>query len=477
MKTTQGLIQRQQQTLTLTPQLRQAIKLLELSNLDLALFISQTLNENPLLTLDPPDGLETSLSEKNTEGEEFDGEEFDNIWTNDSDSDRWQDQPNLNKKNSFDDSEGNNLERLAANSENLTEHLLSQLNTDIRDPVERLIGAQLIELVDNTGYIFADFSNLAEQLGCSVDFLESLLIKLQCFDPPGVFARNLKECLTLQLQDQGNVNKKMQKVIDHLDLLAEHRIDKLLKECVLNRDELIEITKKIRELDPKPGLRFEQTPSQTVIPDVMITFDKNEGKWRAHLNEATMPRIWIDQKYYKQLNENKAAKDTRKYLSEQYGSANALLKALAQRQSTILKVSEAIVEHQQTFFNKGIKGLKPMVLRDIAEIIGMHESTVSRVTSNKYMATPRGTFELKYFFTVAYTHADTGEDLSSETIRHQIKELVEKEDPNQPFSDDQIVKILSTKGVPLARRTVAKYRDALKLPSSYERKRRKNVGF
>lgn len=477
MKTTQGLIQRQQQTLTLTPQLRQAIKLLELSNLDLALFISQTLNENPLLTLDPPDGLETSLSEKNTEGEEFDGEEFDNIWTNDSDSDRWQDQPNLNKKNSFDDSEGNNLERLAANSENLTEHLLSQLNTDIRDPVERLIGAQLIELVDNTGYIFADFPNLAEQLGCSVDFLESLLIKLQCFDPPGVFARNLKECLTLQLQDQGNVNKKMQKVIDHLDLLAEHRIDKLLKECGLNRDELIEITKKIRELDPKPGLRFEQTPSQTVIPDVMIAFDKNEGKWRAHLNEATMPRIWIDQTYYKQLNENKAAKDTRKYLSEQYGSANALLKALAQRQSTILKVSEAIVEHQQTFFNKGIKGLKPMVLRDIAEIIGMHESTVSRVTSNKYMATPRGTFELKYFFTVAYTHADTGEDLSSETIRHQIKELVEKEDPNQPFSDDQIVKILSTKGVPLARRTVAKYRDALKLPSSYERKRRKNVGF
>lgn len=461
MKNELRLAQRQNQTLTLTPQLRQAIKLLELPNLELEEILNQALVENPLLTQDPSVEEPLSAREIPSHEEAREGPA--------PSLDEW-------KKSEFDpDQEDLWLNRLADKDITLYQHLVNQLNVDIKSQQDQLIGKRLIELIDETGYFLSPLHPIAQQFNCSVEEVEKVLLQLQQFDPAGVFARNLKECLILQLEDQGHLTMSMRLLIENIELLAEKKIDKLLKICHLNYETFLGMTNKIKALDPKPGLKFSSFASlEALTPDVIVFQNRATGEWSVGLNEETLPKLYFNTSYYQSLSGRSSVhKETRKYLQEWSSNAYSLLKALENRKKTILKVAEAILDHQKAFFEEGIKFLKPMILKDVADSIQMHESTVSRVTTSKYMATPRGTFELKYFFSVSYANSLTGEDCSSTSIQHILKELISAEDIVNPYSDDQLVILLKGRGIDVARRTISKYRDILKIPSSYLRKRLK----
>jgi RNA polymerase sigma-54 factor len=535
MAITTRLDLRQSQTLVMTPQLQQAIKLLQMSNLELASYVDQELEQNPLLeraegaegeVQTPAENREAErASDANGEdsgaaradgerlGDERAGEngagpseridppvrdaadltgepsmaanepaldtDYENQWGATGPSDGAGPSPDsfahwgAARGGSFDDAEFN-LEQTLPDVINLRDHLVDQLNMDLTDPIDRMIGVQLVDLLDESGYLTIDLAAAADQLGCDVARIEATLLRLQQLDPPGIFARNLKECLTLQLKDRGRFDPCMEKLLDHLDLLAKRDFVGLRKLCEVGPEDLVEMMAEIRALDPKPGLAFDQGIAQPVTPDVLMRAHP-DGGWQIELNAETLPRVLVNQQYYTRVNREAKSKPEREYISERYQSANWLVKSLHQRATTILKVASEIVRQQDAFFAYGVQHLKPLVLRDIAAAIDMHESTVSRVTTNKYMATPRGMYELKYFFTSSIASSEGGEAHSAEAVRHRIKTLIDNETSAEILSDDRIVEILRKDGVDIARRTVAKYREALKLPSSVQRRRLKSA--
>ncbi|MDQ8731892.1 RNA polymerase factor sigma-54, partial [Bradyrhizobium sp. LHD-71] len=333
-------------------------------------------------------------------------------------------------------------------------------------------GQYLIDLVDEAGYVPADLSHVADQLGASPADVESVLTTIQKFDPVGICARSLSECLAVQLRDRDRYDPAMRALVENLDLLARRDVAALRKVCGVDDEDLAEMISEIRQLDPKPGLKFSSTRVQTVVPDVFVR-PGPDGGWLVELNSDTLPKVLVNQSYYSELAGNLRKGEDKSYFADCLQNATWLVRALDQRARTILKVSTEIVRQQDGFFQHGIARLRPLNLKVVADAIQMHESTVSRVTANKYMATPRGIVELKYFFTAAIASADGGDAHSAEAVRHRIKQLIDAENPNDILSDDAIVEMLKAAGIDIARRTVAKYREAMRIPSSVQRRRDK----
>jgi RNA polymerase sigma-54 factor len=462
----------------MTPQLQQAIKLLQLSNVELTTYVEGEVEQNPLLERDEstPDTPEpvaeapAAADDATPEGasHEETAETYNDIAGSDGDgsADYAGDWQTRSAGARGDDLPG--IEQTLAGTVTLREHLLAQLAEEIKDPVDRVIGAYLVDQLDEAGYVTVPLGSVAETMGCEVAQVEAVLQQLQRFEPTGIFARDLAECLALQLKERDRYDPAMQALVENLSLLACRDIPALLRLCRVDAADLAEMAAEIRALDPKPGLQFDGAIAQTVVPDVFVR--AQGANWIVELNSDSLPRVLINTRYYAEVSasaRNKAAKD---YLAEKYQTANWLVKALHQRATTILKVSREIIRQQDAFLRHGVQYLKPLVLRDIAQAIGMHESTVSRVTTNKYMLTPRGIYELKYFFTSAIAASSGGDALSAESVRFRIKALIDAE-AGEVLSDDKIVDILMKDGVDIARRTVAKYREAMNIPSSVQRRR------
>jgi len=485
----------------MTPQLMQAIKLLQLSNLDLVAYVEAELERNPLLdhsvegdgapaeadgaqtpgkSAEGGDGWNGAEPEANrNDGEERHDTRIDDTSPDDSEPirPRTSDTPGGYSEWAGVGSGGRddgdyNLEAFVSAETTLADRLREQLPLAIANPARRMIGQYLIDLVDEAGYISGDLAAVAERLGTSVGEIETVLGILQTFDPPGVCARDLAECLAIQLKEQDRYDPAMQALITRLDLLARRDFAALKKLCGVGDEDLADMIAEIRRLNPKPGLAFGSAVVQPIVPDVFVR-PGPDGGWIVELNSDTLPKVLVNQSYYSEVSST-ARRDTDKsYLAECLQSATWLVRALDQRARTILKVSNEIVRQQDAFFALGVEHLRPLNLKTVAEAISMHESTVSRVTANKYMATSRGIFELKYFFTSAIAASHGGEAHSAEAVRHRIKQLIDAEPPNDVLSDDTIVEKLREAGVDIARRTVAKYREAMRIPSSVQRRREK----
>ncbi len=476
---------RQGQALVMTPQLQQAIKLLQLSNIELTEFVEAELERNPLLERE-----ETQTDAPKPEAAESQALDFEiaattepalDVHTSDLNPDLSQcelaeagaapltDWSKASSGKSFDDLPG--IEETLANERTLAEHLDAQLTEAGVTPIERIIGATLIDLVDDWGYMRGDIREIARQLGTEEAQVLRVLQIMQGFEPVGVMARDIPECLTLQLKDRGRFDPAMEALVKNLDLLAKGQLERLQHVCGIDRDDLMEMIAEVRALTPKPGAGFGDAPVQSVAPDVYIR-QAPDGTWLVELNTDTLPRVLMNQRYYATVSKTAVRAADKEFLSECAANASWLVKSLDQRARTILKVSREIVRQQDGFFDKGVAHLRPLNLKTVAAAIEMHESTVSRVTSNKYLSCARGLFELKYFFTASINSADGGEAHSAEAVRHQIKGLIDGETPTEILSDDRIVEILMEKGVDIARRTVAKYRESLRIPSSVERKRK-----
>jgi RNA polymerase sigma-54 factor len=500
MALTQRLELKQGQTLVMTPQLQQAIKLLQLSNLELADYVETELEKNPLLEREEPHSAELEPNPRELEGaaaiadnapldKTLATEDFGTASDLDAgredlyaDESRAEKQPSGDVNQPLTDwshagpggsADGEDFEGNLTADTTLKGHLEAQLAIAGLVPHQRFIAEVLIEAVDEAGYLRADLAEIAERLGTTREDCESTLAVLQGFDPAGVFARDLVECLALQLKERDRLDPAMQLLLTRLDLVAKRDIAGLSALCSLDAADITDMIAEIRALTPKPGLAFGSEPVQPVVPDVYVR-EGTDGTWHVELNSDTLPRVLVNARYYAQVNRNARNRDDKTYLTDCLNSANWLVKSLDQRARTIVKVASEIVRQQDTFLTHGVRHLRPLNLRLIADAIGMHESTVSRVTSNKYMATPRGLFELKYFFTSAIQSANGGEAHSAEAVRDRIRELVEKEE-DDVLSDDRIVTILSTDGIDIARRTVAKYREALRIPSSVERRRQRQL--
>ena len=497
---------RQSQQLVMTPQLQQAIKLLQLSNLELSEFVATELESNPLLERDDSEERPVTPTEREVADASPDGDpsasdewvdngrgaseatntldtEYENIYPDTSAVDLGElarqrlsgsDWASLKTRGGGGNVEDPNLEAYVSSNLSLKDHLEAQLPLALIDPAQRLIGRHLIDLVDEAGYLQADLPDLAVKLGAELELIEQVLSVLQTFDPPGVFATSLGECLKLQLKDGNRYDPQIALLLENLDLLAKHDVAKLRKAVGVDMDELSDMINEIRGLNPKPGLAFGTVQVQPVVPDVIVR-PAADGSWFVELNSETLPRVLVDRTYFASVSRTANSDADKEYLSECLQTANWLVKSLDQRARTILKVAREIVRQQDGFFTYGIQHLRPLNLKTVADAISMHESTVSRVTSNKYMATSRGIFELKYFFTSAIASAANGEAHSSESVRHRIKQLIDAERAEAVLSDDQIVDMLRRDGIDIARRTVAKYRDALRIPSSVQRRRQKKA--
>jgi RNA polymerase sigma-54 factor len=508
MTLVQRLDLRQAQTLVMTPQLQQAIKLLQLNNLEIGEFVAQEMQQNPLLeesgqtdqdrpmdnteagqdrvaiATAPADGpAATDMEAAQFDAGGLDDQARDVVDGVEISGDR--DMPaGGDSAMSFAagggggnfDGELTDFTERTAQELTLRDHLLEQLNTEFEDPRERLIGAVIIEFLEPSGYL-ADgdtvVRTVAAMLGVEDAAVECVLKGMQQFDPPGILARNLAECLAIQLRLLNRFDPAMETLCRHLNLLAERRFGDLARLCGVDSADLADMIAEVRALAPKPGEQFEGVAeAQPVIPDILMRQARNGG-WTIELNPDTLPRVLVNRRYYSEVNRSCRTAQEREYLTERLNAANWLLRSLDQRAQTILKVATEIVNQQEEFFQHGVSRLRPLVLRNIAEIIGMHESTVSRVTSNKFMSTPRGMFELKYFFSTAIPRADGGESFAAEAIRHRLKALIDNEAPDDILSDDTLVEQLQGEGMDIARRTVAKYREQLGIPSSVQRRRQK----
>lgn len=492
---------RQSQNLVMTTQLQQSIKLLQLSALELSEFVATEIEQNPLLGRDEG-GSEDFPSESEilsdlppresnrTEDVVEYGEahtSWDDSATNALDTSRdafWGDaeggdySPTASAqdkglRHDSDSSMGGGRDFMGNISESMSlqDHLREQLQMDISDPVQRIIGLHLIDLVDERGYLPEDLSPICDTLGCSLDEVEAVLQQVQRFEPSGVFARNLGECLAIQLREKDRLDPAMEKLLGHLDLLASGEMQRVARLCGAEEEDLPFMLAEIRELNPKPGYRFGSDVVQAVVPDVFLR--KASDGWQVELNPDALPKVLVNRQYYTRISETARRKEDKKYLSEQLAHANWLTKALDQRAQTILKVSTEIVRQQDAFFRKGIRFFKPLTLRDISEAVDMHESTVSRVTTQKYLSTGTAVYELKYFFSSALGSSSGGDAHSSESVKYLIKEMIDAESPTDILSDDTIAERLQQKGIDIARRTVAKYREALDIPSSPARRREK----
>ncbi|MBC7769277.1 MAG: RNA polymerase factor sigma-54 [Phycisphaerales bacterium] len=483
---------RQGQSLVMTPQLQQAIKLLQLSNVELQEFVEGELERNPLLEREEG----SAEAKKTDDGGDAQALEFESgmapaeaaldVSVADMAPDLstcelaeagaapLTDWSKAGSGKSFDEMPG--IEETLASDKTLAEHLDAQLTEAGLSPVERMIGGVLIDAVDDWGYMRADLLEIAGRIGAPYPLVLRVLETMQGFEPTGVMARDIPECLALQLKERGRFDPAMEKLLANLDLLAKGHAERLQTICGVDREDLADMIAEVRALTPKPGAGFGGGVVQSVAPDVYIK-QAPDGTWLVELNSDTMPRVLMNQRYYATVSKTAKREEDKLFLTECAQNASWLVKSLDQRAKTILKVSREIVRQQDGFFANGVAHLRPLNLKTVAAAIEMHESTVSRVTSNKYLSCARGVFELKYFFTASINASDGGENHSAEAVRHQIKGLIDTEAEADILSDDRIVEILREKGIDIARRTVAKYRESLRIPSSVERKRKLASGI
>jgi RNA polymerase sigma-54 factor len=491
MTITQRLDQRQSQTLVMTPQLQQAIKLLQMSNLELGDFVAQEIEQNPLLEradgeaplgdsvqTDPEnlapaptgDGDPAPLS--GTDSDSAASAPDEDTWANDgyAGEDRF---AGAKGGGSFDEDEFSAAQNVAEKP-SLRMHLLEQIHVDFAEPADRIIASALVEMLDEAGYLPADLDLMRAQLGVDPAHFEEIIARLQRFDPCGIFARSLHECLALQLFEKDRLDPAMGILLQHLDLLARRDNAALMRLCNVDAEDLTQMIAEIRQLNPKPAMAFTSDVAPPIVPDVMLRPTPGGG-WHVELNTETLPRVLANERYYTQIQHVTSKKADKDYINDRWQQANWLVKALHQRATTILKVASEIVRQQDSFFVHGVHHLKPLILKDIAQLVEMHESTVSRVTQHKYIATPRGMFELKYFFTTALARSDGGADMSSEAVRARIRAMIEAEKPTAILSDDHLSMMLRGEGIDVARRTVAKYREAMHIPTSAQRRREKRI--
>lgn len=500
---------RQSQSLVMTPQLMQSIKLLQMTYGELTQFIDEEIERNPLLARDetgsdpsaPAERREQRSADAPAEAGNDAGDE--NWLSSDLEIDTgaiagkldtslenvFPDDPGVSQSlapdlqaqwksapagGQADSREGVSLEAIAAAKVTLRDHVGEQIAFTIRDPVDLHIASELADTLDESGYMRGDCAEIADRLGVDEARIKTVLKHCQGFDPAGLFARDLSECLAIQMADRDRLDPAMSALIDNLDLLAKRDFAALKRICGVDEEDLIDMLDEVRALDPKPGTAFTSATAAEIIPDVSVTAAA-DGSWAVELNAETLPRVLIDQNYYNQVSKTAGTDADREFLSGCLQDANWLTRSLDQRARTILKVATEIVRRQDAFLLHGITHLKPMTLKAVADSIKMHESTVSRVTANKFMATPRGVYELRSFFSAAISASDDGEAHSSEAVRHKIRELIEAESPDRVLSDDAIVDILGKANIDIARRTVAKYREAMSIPSSVLRRREKRA--
>lgn len=499
-----SLLLRQSQSLVMTPQLMQSIQLLQMNFLELNNFIAQEVEKNPLLELASTQG----SSQNDYEGGGFGeadggkggerGEEpalppsraerlsealdtgVENVFQDDA-GPRKADAPELLQQwksmpgGAGESSEAYDLDDFVAGQVTLKDHLDRQIPFTVTSETERLIARHLTDMLDENGYLGAEADELAARLNARPEDVETVLSRLQELDPPGVYARSLSECLAIQLRLKDRLDPAMSALLANLELLARRDFASLKKICGVDEEDLLDMLGEIRALDPKPGSSFESAPSESIIPDVIVKA-ASDGGWTVEINPDTLPRVLVNQTYYEKVAGSVAKQSAdQAFLNECLQNANWLTRSLDQRAKTIMKVATEIVRQQDAFFAQGIAHLRPLNLKTVAEAIKMHESTVSRVTSNKYMLTPRGLFELKYFFTVSLGSNEGGDGHSAESVRHRIKAMIQEETADKILSDDDIVEALGGAGIEIARRTVAKYREAMNIPSSVQRRREKRA--
>ena len=487
---------RQSQSLVMTPQLQQAIKLLALSNLELETHIGEALEANPLLEIGEvsresggEDAAPSEASERDAvplldsagteeapldvEPSALDPEAGPGDARSDADWGRAAEAGGMG-------GELPDLENRGGDGPTLAEHVLGQIGAASHDTREAMVAARLVGELDEAGYFTGDVAALAVELNVPRSEVERALALIQSLDPAGVGARSLAECLALQAKEADRYDPCMARLIDNLESLAKGEIARLKRLCDVDDEDFADMLAELRGYDPKPGLKFGGGGEAAVVPDVLVTRSE-DGGWGIALNEDSLPRLVVNRTYYLELKDGCTDKRSQAWLSEQLGEANWLIRALDQRARTILKVAAEIVKRQAGFFREGVTAMKPLILRDVAEAIEMHESTVSRVTSNKYLACPRGTFEMKYFFSsgvsrvgASGTGAD-GEGASSEAVKARIRALIDREEAKAILSDEALAALLKAEGFDLARRTVAKYREAIGIGSSAERRRARKL--
>lgn len=508
------LMMRQGQALVMTPQLLQAIKLLQFSNLELSAFLDEELERNPLLEAveadyaadlpphaaagGPGEEVAAGAFEEPREGDWAEdtfavnaselaadlGAEIGNAFELDgpqsaaSGAEAWTEGAGLSATSwngtagGGGDGEAPNLEAYVAANVSLHDHLAEQVALAYPDSRDRLIGQAIIDGIDETGYLREDLGEIAARLEADPDRVAAVLATIQTFDPSGVGARDLAECLAIQLRERDRFDPAMQIFVAHLPLLAKRDFAALARLCGVDEEDVLDMAAEVRRLDPKPGRAFGGAPIQPLIADVIVR-PAGDGSWLVELNSDALPRVLVNHSYVAQVSAGAKRDGDKSFISTCLQTANWLTKSLEQRSRTILKVASEIVRLQDAFLAKGVEHLRPLNLRTIADAIGMHESTVSRVTSNKCMMTPRGIFELKYFFSASIATTSGAEAHSAEAVRYKIKQMIDKESPFDVLSDDAIVARLKAIDVDIARRTVAKYRDSLRIPSSVDRRREK----
>jgi RNA polymerase sigma-54 factor len=486
---------RQTQSLVMTPQLQQAIKLLAASNLEIESFIAEALEANPLLDTGGPaeSGEPERIEVATPAGEDVPADQLmlagggegdapldlaavDRDWdTGDGAAPALRDAEwgAAAGGTAGDFDELPDWEQLRAAEVTLAEHLEAQVGTLTDDPRTAFIAHHIIGLLDDAGYLEIPLEEVATDLGVELFEAEAGLALVQSLDPSGVGARSLAECIAIQAREADRYDPCMAALISNLDLVARGEVERLKRLCRVDDEDFADMLRELRGYNPRPGLAFAPSDAGTVVPDILVTANA-AGGWDIAINEDTLPRLIVNRGYYVELNAGATSRESQGWLKEKLADAHWLIRALDQRQKTILKTAAAIVKQQDGFFRRGVAELRPLTLREVAEQIGMHESTVSRVTSNKYLACARGTFELKYFFTSGVASAD-GEGASSAAIKARIKALIDAEGPKNILSDQQLADMLQKEGFDLARRTVAKYREAIGLGSSAERRRAKKL--
>jgi RNA polymerase sigma-54 factor len=476
MQISQNLKLKQSQSLVMTPQLQQAIKLLQLTNLELTNLVEKELEENPFLenqsseeekTVSDEEDITKNIDDSFNNGDSISDEPYNHDYEN-----RWDNDTNVgSSKNHSEDynDPGTIIERTQSDKISLKTILLNQAQLEFSDSEEKEMAEILIDYVDPSGLIKEDILEISSFSGFPLERLENVLCRMQTFEPSGVFARNLKECLIIQLKNIGSYNKTNRTIIENLELLGNGNLKGLQKITGLTDENLKTAIKLIRSLNPKPGTIYDEGGHNISHPDVIVT--KNKDEWNVELNNSTLPKVCVNDSYVKEIEKLECKDSDKKYINESLNSARWLIKAIEQRNITTLKISSEIINQQKDFFEKGKKFLKPMILKDVAKKINMHESTVSRVTSEKLMMTPIGIFEMKIFFSASINSINSGESHSAESVRESLRKIISDEPCESPLSDEMLVSRLKGEGINLARRTVAKYRELLNIPASSVRRK------
>ena len=485
MQLGQQIKMRQSQSLVMTPQLQQAIKLLQMTNLELCQYLENQQAENPFLEIDTntqesqnddyqPQDETSNLTDAMQNGKSISedpssNQDYENRYETELNERPKLDSPSPISKNTSTEDFDDYISNLASRPETLKEHVRKQISLELKESKDLLIASVLTDYLEPTGWLTTKIEEIANEINCHVDEVNGVLVKLQKLEPAGVFAKNLSECLKLQLEERSLLSEEIKVLLDNLDLLAKGELKQLIKITNFTQEVISESIALIRSLNPKPGETFLYDETIQNSPDVIVT--KGRNGWVVELNKSTLPAVVIDENYISKMTLKKQDSNSSSYVADTIASARWLKRSVEQRNSTTLTIASAIIAQQEDFLKNGLSHLKPMVLRDIASNVGMHESTVSRVTTGLTIETPRGCFAMKYFFSVSLNSAENGESHAATAVREAIKKLISEEPAKKPLSDEAIAIIMKKDGIDLARRTVAKYREIMKIPSSAQRRR------